>query len=71
MALCWYAESVSRTERILPTRHEKKTVPVCISPCKHLGGPEKDGKRETQKYMGGQELCGRETVKLSVSTVRK
>lgn len=72
-SLCWYAESVSSTE-ILPTQHEKNPGPVCIWPCKNLGGPGKDGKegaRETQEYMGGQELCGRETVRLSVSTIRK
>lgn len=53
---------------------KKSPGPVCIRPCKHLGGPGKDGKegaRETREYMGGQELCGRETVRLSVSTIRK
>lgn len=53
---------------------EKNPGPVCIRHCKNLGGPRKDGKEgasETQEYMGGQELCGRETVRLSVSTIRK
>lgn len=53
----------------LPTQRGKK----CRS-CAHLGGPEKDGKeaaRARQEYTGGQELCGREIVGLSVSTIRK
>lgn len=66
---------MSRTERVLPTQHGEKKCMFCVhSACVHLGGPEKDGKeaaRVRQEYTGGQELCGREIVGLSVSTIRK
>lgn len=58
-------------------KKKKRPAPVCIRLCKHLGGPEKkkkdgkEGSTETREYTGGQELCGRETVRLSVSTIRK
>lgn len=47
---------------------------VCIRPYKHQGGPGemgREGVRKTHEYMGGQELCGRGAVRLSVSTIRK
>lgn len=31
---------------------KKKRALVCIRPCKHLGGPEKDGKRGRQRDRG-------------------
>lgn len=62
---------MSRTERV----HGKKKCMSCVrSAGVHLGGPEKDGKkaaRARQEYTGGQELCGREIVGLSVSTIRE
>lgn len=54
---------------------KKKKCMSCVhSACVHLGGPEKDGKeaaRARQEDTGGRELCGREIVGLSVSTIRK
>lgn len=70
MALHWYAEH----ERRESWQYIKKKTSG-IKPYRHLGGPGEviggEGKRRTPECTGGQELCGRGNVWLSVSTIRK